>query len=65
MTFPSDRMLSARDIAEHLNVTKAAVYKWVKEDSIPQPYRLGGGARPTLRWKPDVINAWLLENRDD
>lgn len=65
MTFPSDRMLSAKDIAEHLHVTKAAVYKWTKEGSIPQPHRLGGGARSTLRWKSDEINAWLMENKDD
>ena len=65
MTFPSERMLSVRDIADYLQVTPAAVYKWIKDETIPAPVRLGQGSRATIRWSPDVINTWLLENRDD
>ena len=65
MTYPSDRMVSVKDLAEYLQVTPAAVYKWVKEDRMPAPLRLGQGSRSTLRWSPDVINAWLEEIIDD
>jgi len=65
MIYPSDRMVSVKDLAEYLQVTPAAVYKWVKEDSMPAPLRLGQGSRSTLRWSPDVINAWLEEIIDD
>jgi excisionase family DNA binding protein len=54
-------MISVRELAGYLQVTPAAVYKWIKEDSMPAPMRLGQGSRSTLRWSPDVINAWLEE----
>lgn len=65
MTFPSKKMLSVKDVSEYLQVTPAAVYKWVKEEKMPAPLRLGQGSRPTLRWSPDTINAWIQERAND
>ena len=58
MTFPSDKLVTVKEIAEYLDVTTAAVYKWVKEGTMPSPFRLGG-PKSTLRWKAETINAWL------
>lgn len=65
MTFPSEKMLSVKDISDYLQVTPAAVYKWIKDDTMPAPLRLGQGSRSTLRWSPDTINEWLKEQSDD
>jgi excisionase family DNA binding protein len=65
MTFPSKKLLSVKDISEYLQVTPAAVYKWVKEDTMPAPMRLGVGSRSMLRWSPDTVNAWLEERSGD
>ena len=62
MTFPSDRMVTVKDISDYLQVTPAAVYKWIKDDKMPAPLRLGKGSRHTLRWAPHLINEWLEEN---
>lgn len=65
MIFPSNRMLSVKDISAYLQVTPAAVYKWVKDEKMPAPLRLGQGSRSTLRWSPDTINAWIRERMND
>jgi excisionase family DNA binding protein len=58
-------MLSVKEIADYLQVTPAAVYKWIKDETIPAPMRLGQGSRATLRWSPDTINTWLEERTND
>ena len=62
MIFPSNRLISVKDLAEVLGVTTAALYKWIKEGTMPAPYRLGG-PKGALRWDPATINNWLLERR--
>lgn len=60
--FPSDKMVTVKELADYLDVTTAAVYKWIKEGSMPQPFRLGG-AKGALRWDPSEIRAWLEQSR--
>ena len=31
MTFPSDRLITVKDISDYMQVTPAAVYKWIKD----------------------------------
>jgi len=64
MIFHSKKLITVREVAEYLDVTTAAVYKWVKEGSMPRPIRLGG-PRSMLRWRPQDIEAWLGERKDD
>jgi excisionase family DNA binding protein len=60
--FPSDKLLSVRELADFLGVTTAALYKWIKEGTMPAPYRLGG-PKGALRWDAATINQWLEETR--
>jgi excisionase family DNA binding protein len=62
MTFPSDRLISVRELSEFLGVTTAALYKWIKDGSMPAPYRLGG-PKGALRWDAATINSWLVETK--
>jgi excisionase family DNA binding protein len=62
MTFPSDRLISVRELAEFLGVTTAALYKWIKDGSMPAPYRLGG-PKGALRWDAATSNSWLVETK--
>ena len=64
MKFRSDKYVTARDLSELLGVTKAAIYKWVKEGTMPTPTRIGG-KRGVLRWHPSVIEEWLEERTND
>lgn len=62
MTFPSDKLLSVKDLADFLGVTTAALYKWIKDGTMPAPYRLGG-PKGALRWDAATINNWLQETK--
>lgn len=63
MTFPSDKLVTVKELAEYLDVTTAAVYKWIKDGTMPAPYRLGGDSKGALRWTADEIDAWLETTR--
>lgn len=58
------KLMTVRELSEYLDVTPAAIYKWIKEGSMPTPIRLGG-PRSTLRWRKSVIEEWLEENSSD
>jgi excisionase family DNA binding protein len=62
--FPSNRLVTVKEVADVLGVTTAAVYKWIKEASMPAPMRLGG-RRGILRWSPSTINEWLEARSND
>lgn len=64
MTFHSKKLITVKELAEYLDVTTAAIYKWVKEGSMPRPIRFGG-PRSMLRWQPDQIERWLEERKND
>jgi excisionase family DNA binding protein len=63
MTVPSDKLVTVKEVAEYLDVTTAAVYKWIKEGSMPAPYRLGGASKGALRWAAADINTWLEDTK--
>jgi excisionase family DNA binding protein len=60
---PSDKLVTVKELAEYLDVTTAAIYKWIKDGTMPAPYRLGGDTKGALRWPPEEINAWLEKTR--
>jgi excisionase family DNA binding protein len=64
MSHSSAKLITVRELAEYLDVTPAALYKWIKEDRMPKPLRLGG-QKGTLRWRLEEINTWLEESKDD
>lgn len=51
------RLLTAREVAEILNVSPETVLRWTRAGELPA-IRLPGGA---LRYREDAIEAWLEE----
>ena len=42
------------ELAQYLEVSRKTIYKWICDNRIPQPIRLG-----RMRWKREIINDWL------
>ena len=50
-------LLTARQVSERLNVSLTTVMRWTKAGEIPV-IRMPTG---TLRYRPEAIDAWLIE----
>ena len=46
--------VSVGELADYIEVNRKTIYKWIKENRIPQPIRLG-----KMRWKRYIIKEWL------
>jgi hypothetical protein len=54
---PAERLLTAKEIAERFNVDRSWVYAHARELGV---IRIGGGARPRLRFDPAVVAQHVL-----
>jgi len=59
------KLLNVKEVAEWLDVSESAIYKWVNEGTFPEPYKFGSGDfnRKTSRWKREEIEEWLDDKR--
>jgi excisionase family DNA binding protein len=57
----NDRLLTARAVAERLDVTPETVLRWTRRGELPA-IRLPGTARGRLRYRPEEVEAWLEEH---
>lgn len=64
MSHSEQRLITVRELAEILGMTRAGIYKWIKEDRMPKPIRLGG-SKGVLRWRAADIEQWLEDCKDD
>jgi excisionase family DNA binding protein len=51
------RLLTAREVADHLGVSAETVLRWARRGELPA-VRLPGGA---IRFRTDALEAWLHE----
>lgn len=61
--FKDMQMISAKKIAEILNVSKQVIFKLTAEGSFPRAYKLGDGRNSPVRWKVSEIQAWIEEQK--
>lgn len=54
----TDRLLTARELAEHLSISTGALLRWTRAGKVPH-VKLPSGA---VRYRPDAIAAWLDES---
>jgi len=61
------KLLRAKEVAELLNVSESAVYKWMQQGRFPKPVRLGDddAKRVAVRWVYEDIVAWIEERKND
>ena len=52
-------LLTARDVAERLQVDAKTVRRWRAEGKLPPPVKLGG----VVRWLAEDLAVWLKEQR--
>ena len=54
-------------MADWLDVSESAIYKWVNEGNFPKPYKFGNGdaRRSASRWSKQDIDDWLEARRTD
>ncbi|MCK9878253.1 helix-turn-helix domain-containing protein [Frankia sp. Ag45/Mut15] len=55
------RLWKIDDLAEYLGVSVDTIYKWRTNRYGPKAARIG----KHLRWRPEDVEAWLDEHRDD
>ena len=58
ITSPSE-YLTVAQLAKRLQISESTIYGWVERNYIP--YLMAGDL---LRFDPDVINSWMLEEAD-
>jgi prophage regulatory protein len=46
-----------QDLESLFQISRATIYRWVKEGSFPQPIHLGANM---VRWKVSDIEAWIV-----
>ena len=53
-----------QDLESLFQISRATIYRWVKEGSFPKPIHLGANM---VRWKVSDIEAWIVirEATDD
>ena len=54
-------LLTVDDLAEKLKVASRTVRRWRGEGKLPPAIEFGG----LLRWRPEVIDAWIAEREED
>ena len=50
-------LISVRQVAALVGVSPTTVRRWRRQGKLPEGIELGG----VVRWRPEVINAWLEE----
>ena len=48
-------LLNVSDLCDLLNVSRSTVYRWVRNEKLPPPYKIGR----SIRWKTKEIEPWM------
>src|SRR5262249_28034918 len=57
----TNELLSPKDVAHHLGITRRTLRRWTVTGYFPAPIRLNGR---TLRWEPRTGRDWLLGQQE-
>jgi len=55
---PPDRLIKLAEVMRRVGLGKTMVYRLIKEDRFPRPYKLSAFA---ARWSEQEIVAWISE----
>jgi len=54
-----DRLMTAGELAAHLNLKRKTVYDLILKGEAPPVIRIGAGPRPRVRFRRADVDAWL------
>ena len=57
---PGTALVTIPDLAERLQVAERTVRRWRADGELPPAIEFGG----LLRWRPEVIDAWIAEREE-
>lgn len=57
----SERLLTARELAERFSVSVESILRWHRVGRLPGGFRLATGV---LRWREDELERWLEQRRE-
>ena len=52
----SDKLLRRREVEELVGLSRASIYRWMRNGEFPLPVRTGS---MSVRWKESDITAWI------
>ena len=52
------RLLTVNDVLERCRISKATLYRRMRQNAFPQPVKVGPQGS---RWREDEIDAWIAE----
>ena len=51
-----DRLMTVKDVAAAVSLSKATIYNRLSDKTFPRPVKVGGKA---VRWRQSDIEAWI------
>jgi prophage regulatory protein len=51
-------LLKCKEVQDTVTISRATIYRWIKEGNFPKPVRLGANM---VRWKASDIEAWMMQ----
>lgn len=50
-----EKLLTMQDLCQNLNLCKATIYRFIREDGFPAPLKFGAASR----WREVDVQAWI------
>jgi prophage regulatory protein len=57
--FSNDRLLRTHAVIKMLSISRAKLYRSMKDDGFPRPVKLGDGDRSGSIWLKSEVDAWI------
>lgn len=58
------KLLRRREVESMLGVSRAWIYRKMKDGAFPRPVHVGSGPSGAVRWDRDAVEKWLDGRRE-
>jgi len=56
------QVLTSKEVTKKLNISRATLYVWVRNEGFPKPFHIGGGRK--TYWDEADVNKWLTSKKE-